>query len=124
VLQKKTDEEIVEGLKRCEIPPLSGRDEPDSVDSYEYVLKMRIDRVKKSAVIELDTQIAEKQAEIERLEAETGASLWLTDLAEFDECWKKFAADRVGEVASSAEPKVVNGGAGFPRRRKPAVSKK
>jgi DNA topoisomerase II len=124
VLQKKTDEEIVEGLKACAIPPLSCRDEPDSVDSYEYVLRMRIDRVKKSAVIELDTQIAEKQAEIERLEAETGASLWLADLGEFEECWKKFAGDRVGEVAASAEPKVANGGAGFPRRRKPAAAKK
>jgi DNA topoisomerase-2 len=124
VLQKKTDEEIVEGLKRCAIPPLSGRDAPDSVDSYEYVLRMRIDRVKKSAVIELDTQISEKQAEIERLEAETGASLWLTDLAEFDECWKKFATDRIGEVAASTEPKVANGGAGLPRRRKPVAAKK
>lgn len=124
VLQKKTDEEIVEGLKACAIPPLSCRDEPDSVDSYEYVLRMRIDRVKKSAVIELDTQIAEKQAEIERLEAETGASLWLADLTEFEECWKKFAGDRVGEVAASAEPKIANGGAGFPRRRKPVAVKK
>jgi DNA topoisomerase-2 len=124
VLQKKTDEEIVAGLKACDIPALSGRDAPDSVDSYEYVLRMRIDRVKKSAVIELDTQIAEKQAEIERLEAETGASLWLTDLGEFDECWKKFTGDRVGEVAASAETKVANGGAGFPRRRKPVAAKK
>jgi DNA topoisomerase-2 len=125
VLQKKTDEEIVAGLKACDIPALSGRDAPDSVDSYEYVLRMRIDRVKKSAVIELDTQIAEKQEEIERLEAETGSSLWLADLGEFEECWKKFAGDRVGEVAASSESaKVANGGAGFPRRRKPVAAKK
>lgn len=125
VLQKKSDEEIVEGLKACEIPPLSGRDTPDSVDSYEYVLRMRIDRVKKSAVIELDSQITEKQTEIERLEAETGASLWLTDLTEFDECWKKFSGERVGEVTAATVTKVANGGAGFPaRRRKPVIAKK
>lgn len=125
ILQKKSDEEIVEGLKECEIPPLSGRDAPDSVDSYEYVLRMRIDRVKKSAVIELDSQITEKQTEIERLEAETGSSLWLTDLTEFDECWKKFSGDRIGEVTTSTVAKVANGGAGLPtRRRKPVVAKK
>jgi hypothetical protein len=85
---------------------------------------MRIDRVKKSAVIELDSQITDKKTEIERLEAETAITLWLTDLKEFEDCWKKFAVDRIGEVASSSEPKVANGGAGFPRRRKPVVAKK
>jgi DNA topoisomerase-2 len=93
VLQKKTDEEIVAQLQACDIPPLSG-DNPMAYDSYEYVLKMRIDRLKLAAVIELDKQITEKQGEIDYLAAQTGASLWIQDLDEFQEAWSVYAASR------------------------------
>ena len=96
VLQKKTDEEIVLGLQACNIPPLSG-DNPMAYESYEYVLKMRIDRLKLAAVVELDKQIAEKQGEIDYLSAQTGASLWIQDLDEFQEAWSVYAASREAE---------------------------
>jgi len=97
ILQKKTDEEIVVGLQACNIPPLSNPDYPSVYDSYEYVLKMRIDRLKLAAVIELDKQIAEKQGEIDYLAAQTGASLWIQDLDEFHEAWITYAASREAE---------------------------
>ena len=96
VLQKKTDEEIVAGLQACSIPPLSGPD-PNVYESYEYVLKMRIDRLKLSAVIELDKQIADKQAEIDYLESQTGGSLWIKDLDEFHEAWTTYVSARNAE---------------------------
>jgi len=121
VLQKKTDEEIVAGLKACEIPALTCPEKPDEYDSYEYVLKMRIDRVKQAAVIDLDTQVLEKQTEIGRLEAETAASLWLADLEEFRESWVAYSESRVAESVSVAKSdgvvKVV-------RKKKPIVAKK
>jgi DNA topoisomerase-2 len=123
VLQKKSDEEIVAGLKACDIPALSNPDAPDEYDSYEYCVKMRIDRVKQSAVIELDRQITDKQGEIEHLEGETGASLWLSDLAEFEEVWKKMSELRAEEstaVGKSESP----GGKAPGRKRKPVVAKK
>jgi len=120
VLQKRTDEQIIEGLKACSIPALSNMEKPDAYDSYDYVLRMRMDRVKQSAVVELDEQIAEKQAEKERLEAETASSLWLADLTEFQEAWIKYSEVRVMESVSVAKSdsamKVV--------RKKQAVSKK
>ena len=75
--KRKTDEEIVEGLKACDIPALNNMDKPDEYESYDYVMRMRIDRVKQAAVIEMDKQIAEKQGEIDYLESETAESLWL-----------------------------------------------
>jgi hypothetical protein len=101
VLQKKTDEEIVAQLQACDIPALSvaanGLIDPMAYESYEYVLKMRIDRLKLAAVVELDKQIAEKQGEIDYLAAQTGASLWIQDLDEFQEAWSVYAASREAE---------------------------
>jgi len=121
VLQKRSDEDIVEGLKRCAIPPLSCPEKPDAYDSYDYVLRMRMDRVKQSAVIELDEQIAEKQTEKERLEAETASSLWLADLTEFQEAWVKYSEVRVQESVSVAKSESA---AGKAPRKKPTVSVK
>jgi len=120
ILQKKTDEEIVAGLQACDIPPLTNPSAPDEYDSYEYVMRMRIDRVKKSAVIELDSQIADKQTEIARLEAETASSLWLTDLSEFEEAWKRYSEVRVAESVSVAKSDSVSAKPAT-KRRKPVV---
>jgi len=122
VLQKKTDEEIVAGLQACNIPPLSvlanGLIDLNAYESYEYVLKMRIDRLKLSAVIELDKQITEKQGEIDYLDGETAASLWIKDLDEFQESWATYSAARKAESVPMAE-KVDE-----KPKRKPRVVKK
>jgi DNA topoisomerase-2 len=121
VLQKKTDEEIVVQLKFCNIPPLSNPAAPDDYDSYEYCNRMRIDRVKQSAVIELDKQITDKRTEIERLEAETASSLWMADLDDFEECWKTMSQVRQEDATSIAKSEAPSGKA--PRKRKPVVAK-
>jgi DNA topoisomerase-2 len=114
VIQKKTDEEIVEALKAHQIPPLSNVDKPDAYDSYDYVLRMRIDRLKQAAIVELDKQIEEKRAEVDHLTQQTDVSLWMNDLDEFEEAWKVYAEDRRAEstaIASSesgkAAPRVI-----------------
>jgi DNA topoisomerase-2 len=120
VLQKRTDEEIVADLKANQIPALSCVDKPDEYDSYDYVLRMRMDRVKASAVVELDGQIMEKRGEIEHLEAETASSLWLSDLDEFRQAWIHYSEVRIFEsmsVSSSDGAKVV-------KKRKPTIAKK
>ena len=118
VLQKKSDEDIVANLKECEIPALSNPDRPDAYDSYEYVLRMRMDRVKQSAVQELDVEWEEKRVEIERLDAETGSSLWLADLEAFRLAWVQYSLERVASSVSVAtsDAKVV-------KKRKPTVGK-
>jgi DNA gyrase/topoisomerase IV subunit B len=121
ILQKKTDDEIVEQLKECNIPPLSNPTAPDDYNSYEYCVKMRIDRVKKAAVIELDKQITDKSSEIERLEAETASSLWMADLDEFDEAWKIMSQIRQDDATSVT--KSDTHATKTPRKRKPVIAK-
>ena len=82
---------------------------------------MRIDRVKQSAVIELDRQITDKRTEIERLEAETANSLWMSDLDDFEESWKLMSQIRLEDATSIAKSEAPTGKA--PRKRKPGVAK-
>jgi len=103
VLQRKSDEEIVAQLKACDIPALSKESAPDAYDSYDYVLRMRMDRVKQSAVTELDGQITEKQGEVDYLEGQTGSSLWLNDLEAFRQAWVSYSGARVADSVSVAK---------------------
>ena len=119
VLYKRSDDDIVTQLKACMIPALSKPDAPDAYDSYDYVLRMRIDRVKQSAVIELDGQIAEKRGEMEHLESETASSLWQADLEEFREAWVAYAQERVASNTA-----VAQSGDKQKARKRPAVGKK
>lgn len=115
VLQKRSDEDIVAQLQECEIPPLSNPGAPDAYDSYDYVLRMRMDRVKQSAVQELDGQLAEKQEERDHLEAQSGSSLWLADLEEFRYAWVTYSQER---VASSSPMEVQKA-----KAKRPVVKK-
>ena len=119
VLSRKSDEEIVAQLKACEIPALSNLDLPDAYDSYDYVLRMRMDRVKQSAVTELDGQIAEKGAEIEHLEGETGSSMWLADLEEFRLTWVQYSEERVASSVSVAKSDSIK----VQKKKRPGVAK-
>jgi len=101
ILMKKTDEEIVAGLKTCGIPPLSDPTDPDSVSSYEYVLRLRIDRVKASAVLELEKEVEERHAVQRGLEGMTPAAMWLKDLEEFRSAWLVYKEARAAEMAVS-----------------------
>jgi DNA topoisomerase-2 len=122
-LQRKTDEQIVEGLKSCNIPALSNPSAPDAYDSYDYVTKMRIDKVKQSAIIEMDKHIVEKKVEIERLENETAQSLWLSDLNDFEEAWKVYSQHRTDEQTAIAKSDSNSGTTKAPRKRtKPSVA--
>jgi DNA topoisomerase-2 len=113
-LMRKTDEEIVAGLKTCGIPPLSDPERADEIEGYDYVLRMRIDRVKAKAVDDLEEEVRKKQAEVARLEGETPAGMWLADLAEFERAWDQYALVRAdemqkgcGEVGSGGKKKRV-----------------
>jgi len=123
VLQKKSDEEIVEGLKKCDIPPLSNPGAPDEYDSYDYVTRMRIDKVKQSAVIEMDKQISEKEDEIEYYEGETAEGLWLHDLDDFNEAWKVYSQARIDEQTAIAKSESAGNkkGVAVPKKKSKLV---
>ena len=100
-LRRATDQEIVAAMQDHELPPLSAPENPDSVDAYEYLLRMRMDRVKASAVKEQEDAVARAQDLLNKLEATTASELWLEDLQAFEQSWQKH------KVARGSEKKTV-----------------
>jgi DNA topoisomerase-2 len=101
-LRRKTDEEIVVALKAQDLPALDGMDKPDSVDSYEYLLKMRMDRVKASAVEDARKHVEATKLSLEILRSTSAENLWLRDLEVLEKSWVALQATR--EAASSTAP--------------------
>jgi len=106
-LMRKTDEAIVEGLKAVGIPALSRPEAPDTVEAYDYVLRLRMDRVKASAVESLDKEVVALRAQRAELETSTPAALWASDLDEFETAWARHVEVRVAAQALTGAKKVV-----------------
>lgn len=100
VIARKEDEEIVEAMREHELPPLSEPAEPANIKAYEYLLRMRLDRLKASAVTELTRQVEEAEAAYEELLGTAEATLWLRDLDAFKDGWEEMIVERDAEAAS------------------------
>ncbi len=86
-LRRATDEAIVECLKGQDLPPLSDETRPESVDAYEYLLRIRIDRVKAAAIEEAKRHVMEARAALLRLRMMSTTQMWLRDLEAFLVAW-------------------------------------
>ena len=95
-LRRASDEEIVGAMKTHDLPPLSGPTAPEAVDSYEYLLRMRMDRVKASAVQEQEMAVMKAQAKYDELAATTAADMWREDLTAFNDGWQKLKLVNAG----------------------------
>jgi DNA topoisomerase II len=87
-LRRASDDEIVGRMKSHALPPLSNPALPNSVDSYEYLLRLRIDRVKAAAIDDAERAVVQARMAYEALRDTTAAALWLSDLDEFDTEWQ------------------------------------
>ena len=93
-LRRKSDEDIVATMKEHALPALDAMDKPDSADSYDYLLKMRMDRVKASAVEEARKHVEAAKIALELLRVTTAENLWLRDLDGFEKSWVALQATR------------------------------
>jgi DNA topoisomerase-2 len=109
VIARKEDEEIVEQLRAIGLPAISLREEPGNIKAYEYVLKMRIDRIKAKAVLDLEEELEKKAREKAELEAKTEAQIWLEELAEFEGAWGTFTEARMAEAAEALASAATGG---------------
>ena len=98
-LRSATDEQIVAAMVAHKLPPLSKPEDVTSVDAYEYLLKMRMDRVKATAVEEQLRLVETARAAIALLEATTAEAMWTKDLDEFLKTWKHVLAKRQEALA-------------------------
>jgi len=101
-LRRKSDEEIVAALKAQKLPALDAMEKPDSVESYDYLLKMRMDRVKASAVEDARKHVELARVALELLRATTAETLWLKDLDGFEGAWATLQLTR--EAARTGAP--------------------
>jgi len=98
VIANVEDDVLFAALKGLGLPALS---DGDGLKGYEYLLRMRVDRLKASAVTELEKEVLETQGSHATLLATRPEDIWLTDLNEFDEAWSDYCTWRVASYASS-----------------------
>lgn len=91
VVANQDDDKILAGIKGLSLPPLSSPDSADDLKAYEYLLRIRIDRIKASAVEELRKQVAEANTERDTLASKSAEMLWLADLDKFAEAYSAFS---------------------------------
>lgn len=100
-LARKEDDAIVTALKSVGVPTLGGTD-PNLIESYEFVLRMRIDRVKASAVAALEAEVAAARDKFAVVSSKTAVQMWTEDLMEFEGAWNTYCNSRTNEAASQA----------------------
>jgi DNA topoisomerase-2 len=111
VVANADDKDLFADMKELGLPLLSA---PDSGDlrGYEYLLRMRVDRLKAKAVLELEEELASVRGLRDSLAAKSAEDLWLADLDVFSEAYTTFAAARVAarnQVGPVATKKSAKG---------------
>jgi len=101
VVAQAEDDVLLAGLKKLALPPLSSTETPDDLKAYDYLLRIRIDRIKASAVEELRKQVAAATAERECLASKSAETLWLADLETFDAAYTLFTAKRAAVISDA-----------------------
>ncbi len=105
IVANAEDEDLLAGLRALDIPALSGGED---LKGYEYLLRMRVDRLKAAAVLELEAEVAKAKAALAALEATSIEDLWRKDLDVFAAAWEEYVGKRQAkqdELAVSADDK-------------------
>ncbi len=111
------DEELLAGLTGLGLPALSGG---EGLRGYEYLLRMRVDRLKAAAVAELEAELATVMAARTALEGKSAEMLWSADLDAFEAAYGLFQAAR---LEARAEAAASSAGAGAGRKTATRVKK-
>jgi DNA topoisomerase-2 len=90
VVANAADEDLLAGLLALGLPRLSSKSEEVSLADFEYLLRMRVDRLKAKAVSDLEEELATITAAREALASKTPESLWLADLDAFSAAYETF----------------------------------
>lgn len=104
VIANAEDSVLLADLMALGLPALS---DGEGLKGYEYLLKMRVDRLKASAVAELEREVAEARAKQSALAATSAEMLWIADLDAFSEAWTAYTAWRNATYESAASVEGV-----------------
>jgi len=106
VISNVEDSILYAALKKLGLPPISDPDASD-LKAYEYLLRLRVDRLKASAVAELERDVAEQNEKHRALTATSQETLWLNDLRTFRTSYDLYVKAREEAYASASS---VSGG--------------
>lgn len=96
------DEVVLAGLKGLSLPPRSDRANPNTLAAYEYLLRMRVDRMKKSSVQEALKELEAAREALVALESTSAAQIWMGELDEFLAVWEKHEASMLGVLQAKS----------------------
>jgi DNA topoisomerase-2 len=118
VVSNAEDADLLAGLKAHSLPALSAPvgAEADDLRGYEYLLRMRVDRLKASAIAELEKELAATRKTRDILAAKSAEDLWLADLDVFSVEYETFAASKAHARTATAS--------GAPVKAKKAAAKR
>jgi len=102
-IMNQDDEVVLAGLKALNLPPRSDRDAPDNLAAYEYLLRMRVDRIKKKAVAEAEEEVVIVKDKLIALEKTSASELWKVDLDEFMRTWTVAEKGMLSILSASKE---------------------
>jgi DNA topoisomerase-2 len=101
VVANAEDEDLFAGLQGLDLPALSGG---EGLKGYEYLLRMRVDRLKAKAVADLEEELAAVNVVRDKLAAMTPEMLWLNDLHVFSEAYTVFQEVRASAMQATKVP--------------------
>jgi len=105
IVSNAADEDLLADMMDLGLPRLSKAGDTPSLADFEYVLKLRIDRLKAKAVLDLQAELELLKGQRSTLDAKSPETLWITDLNMFSVAYDKFQGAR--EAARVSEPKKV-----------------
>jgi DNA topoisomerase II len=102
-LVNQEDEVVLKGLKALELPPRSDPTAPNTLGAYEYLMRMRVDRIKKRSVEEAEEDLAKTRGQLKELEDTTAAAIWSKELDRFLEAWDSTEKHMLAILSASNE---------------------
>ncbi len=97
VVANAEDDVLFAAMKALGLPLLSSSNE--DLRGYEYLLRMRVDRLKAKAVIDLKADLAKIQAERDSLNSKTAEQIWLEELDAFELAYNDFITVKSEDIA-------------------------
>jgi DNA topoisomerase II len=114
------DDVVLAGLRRLGLPPRSKPEATDSLEAYEYLLRMRVDRIKKASIEEAKKECEVLRIRITELELLTASGIWGRELDSFLETWIVAEKNMLSVMSASKEKSAVPSG----KVKKPVMKKK
>jgi hypothetical protein len=106
------DDVVLGGLRKLGLPPRSNRENPNTLGAFEYLLRMRVDRIKKSSVQKAFEELEAARADLKTLESTIASEIWSKELVEFEQAWNLHEKNMLAIMQASCSKEV-----GSPKKR-------